>query len=112
MKKEKVKKFCNDVVFPFTVAIVIAIVCLGFKYGDKIVGESEVIHVNNSTNLASLNLGNDGSTKTVYFDMTGSDFTETLNRFCEEYDDMEIVSVTREVSGNPIQTTGYKVVFK
>ena len=54
---------------PWIWAIVIAIVCLGFKYGDKIVGESEVIHVNNSTNLASLNLGNDGSTKTVYFDM-------------------------------------------
>ena len=112
MKKEKVKKFCNDVVFPFTVAIVIAIVCLGFKYGDKIVGESETFHVNNSTDISSLKLENDGSTKTVYFDMKGKKFLETLGHFCEEYDDMEIISVTREVSGNPIQTSGYKVVFK
>jgi hypothetical protein len=112
MKKERLKKFFNDVVFPFTVAIIIAVICLGFKYGDKIVGESETFHVNDSTNISSLKLEDNGSMKTIYFDMTGREFLKALGYFCEEYENMEIISVTREVSGNPIQTSGYKVVFK
>jgi hypothetical protein len=111
MSKVKLKKI-GDRAFPWLVAIVIALVCVGYKHGGSFGEESNVPHVKDSVSVSSIHFTDTSSLKTVYFESTGKEFIDLLDYFCEENQDLEIVSVTRDVSGNPMETTGYKVVVK
>ena len=111
MSKIKMKNI-GDKVFPWVLAVVITLVCVGYKHGDKLIGDSSLTHVKDSTSVDGLIFEESNSLKNVYFEAKGKEFADLLDYFCEKNQNLEIISVTREVSGNPIETTGYRVVLK
>ena len=98
--------------FPWVVAIVIVTLCVGFKYGSNFGGESNLPRVKDSVSVNSIHFTDSSSLKTVYFESKGKEFVDLLDYFCEKNQNLEIVSITREASGNPMETKGYKVVLK
>ena len=111
MFKVNLEKLGNKA-FPWIVAIVIAVLCVGFKYGGNFGGESNVPHVKDSVSVNSIHFTDSSSLKTVYFESKGKEFVDLLDYFCEKNQNLEIVSITRDASGNPMETIGYKVVVK
>ena len=111
MFKVNLEKIGNKA-FPWIVAIVVVVLCVGFKYGGNFGGESNVPHVKDSVSVSSIHFTDSSSLKTVYFESTGKEFVDLLDYFCGENQNLEIVSITRDVSGNPMETKGYKVVVK
>ena len=111
MFKVNLEKLGNKA-FPWIVAIVIAVLCVGFKYGGNFGGESNVPHVKDSVSVNSIYFTDSSSLKTVYFESKGKEFVDLLDYFCEKNQNLEIVSITRDASGNPMETIGYKVVVK
>ena len=111
MLKIKMKNI-GEKIFPWVLAVVVAFVCVGYKHGDKLIGDSSLTHVKDSTSVDGLIFEESNSLKNVYFEAKGKEFADLLDYFCEKNQNLEIISVTREVSGNPIETTGYRVVLK
>ena len=111
MSKIKMKNI-GEKVFPWVLAVVIALVCVGYKHGDKLMGDSSMTYVKDSTSVDGLIFEKSNSLKNVYFEVKGKEFVDLLDYFCKKNPNLEIVSVTREVSGNPMETTGYTVVLK
>ena len=111
MSKIKMKNI-GDKVFPWVLAVVITLVCVGYKHGDKLMGDSSITHVKDSTSVDGLIFEKSNSLKNVYFEAKGKEFADLLDYFCEKNPDLEIVSITREISGNPMETVGYTVVIK
>lgn len=111
MSKLKLKQI-GEKVFPWVLAIVIAVVCVGYKHGDKLVGGASLPHVKDSISVDNLIFMESNSLKTMYFEAKGKKFADLLGYFCEKNQNVEIISITREVSGNPMETVGYTVVVK
>lgn len=115
MKKYMLKvdfKRIGEKLFPWVLAIVITLVCVGYKHGSSLLGETDLVHIKDSLSVNNLRFDDSSSLKNVYFEAKGREFTSLLNYFCEKNQNVEIVSVTRDVSGNPMETIGYRVVFK
>jgi len=109
--KVNYKKFWDNA-FPFVTGIVILIICIALKGGTESFGKaSSKPIVLDSVSIKELNL-EEGNTETVIIRETGTEFTKELNYLIESHPNFEVITVTREVEGNPLTTKGYKVILK
>jgi len=107
--KKSLKKVW-DKLFPYIAGTVILIFCLALKGVGSITSDSQIL-IKDSLDVNNLNLEKDMMYQ-LYFKTTNEDILPLLVYFQSKFPKAEIVSLTRDASGNPLTTAGYKVSVK